>query len=113
MPTFPPNNNANKQKNPFRFNLWWMYAIVALFIGGIYYYDNNVVTKKVSYTTFEQYVEQDHGITKIVVYSDKKLVEGYLTDSLARQIFAKSNYSTDQGAKARVEANIPSADKLS
>ncbi len=113
MPALPPNNNPDNKKNPFRFNLWWMYAIVLLFLGGIFYFDTNSVTKKVNYSTFERYVEVDHGITKIVVFSDKKLVEGYLSDSLANALFSGSNYVPGRGVAAKVEANIPSADKLS
>ena len=113
---FTPSNNGQSnqpKKNPFRFSLWWMYAIVLLFLGGIFYFDNNSVTKQVNYSTFERYVEVDHGITKIVVFSDKKMVEGYLTDSLAQMIFKGSNYKAGQNIPAKVEANIPSADKLS
>ncbi len=120
MPIFPnPSNNSNGpgnnggQKSPFKFSLWWMYAIVTLFLCGIFYFDNNSVTKKVNYSTFEKYIEQDHGIKKIVVFSDKKLVEGYLTDSLAHVIFAGNNYASGNGIDAKVEANIPSADRLS
>jgi len=48
-----------------------------------------------------------------VIFSDKKVVEGFLTDSLAQVIFSGSNYTSGQGIEAKVEANIPSADKLS
>lgn len=113
MPVPPLNNGSNNKKNPFKFSLWWMYAIVLLFLGGVFYFDNNAVTKKVNYSTFEKYVEQDRGISKIVIFSDKKVVEGFLTDSLAQAIFSGSNYTPGQGIEAKVEANIPSADKLS
>lgn len=112
---YPPSNNdpSKQKKAPFRFSLWWMYAIVLLFLGGIFYFDNNTVTKQVNYSTFERYIEEDHAITKIVVYSDKKLVEGYLNDSLAQVLFHSSNFQPEQNIQAKVEANIPSADKLS
>jgi len=112
---FPPSNNdpSKQKKAPVRFSLWWMYAIVLLFLGGIFYFDNNTVTKQVNYTTFERYVEEDHAITKIVVYSDKKLVEGFVNDSLAQVLFKSSNFKPGQNTHAKVEANIPSADKLS
>lgn len=114
MPFPPkPNNGNTPKKGPFKFSLWWMYAVVLLFLGGIFYFDNNTVTKKVSYTDFEHYVEADHGIKKIVVYTDKKLVKGVLTDSLAKVIFKGSTYAPAQDVHASVEANIPSADKLS
>ncbi len=111
---FPPSNNnpSTPKKNPFRFSLWWMYAIILLLLGGILYFDTNTVSKQVNYSTFENYVEKDHAITKIVVYSDKKLVEGFVNDSLAQVIFGE-NFKPGKNISAKVEANIPSADKLS
>ncbi len=115
MPINPLNNksNQNNQKGPFKFSLVWMYVIVMLFLGGILYFDNNSVTREVSYSAFERYVEQDHGIKKIIVLTDKKMVEGYLTDSLATAIFKGTNFNPGENIQAKVEANIPSADKLS
>ncbi|MBD5220614.1 MAG: ATP-dependent zinc metalloprotease FtsH [Bacteroidales bacterium] len=114
MPTPPFNNpNNSKKKTPFQFNLWWMYAIVAMFLIGIFYFDNNVSTKTVSYSEFESIIQKDRGITKIVVYPDKGMVEGFLTDSMAQVVFKASNFQSGPGVHAIVEANIPSADKLS
>jgi len=111
---FSPLNKPDGKKNgTFKFSLWWMYAIVILFLAGIFYYDTNTVTKEVSYSDFVQYIERDHGITKIIIYSDKKQAEGLLTDSLASVIFKNHNFQPEQGVIAKVEANIPSADKLS
>lgn len=114
MPT-PPFNKPNnpKKKSPFQFNLWWMYAIVAMFLIGIFYFDTNVSTKTVSYSEFESIIQNDRGIKKIVVYPDKGQVEGFLTDSMAQVIFKSSNFKSGPGVHAIVEANIPSADKLS
>ena len=104
-------NNPNQRKG-FKFSLWMMYGIVFIFLAGIFYFDNNSVNKKVSYSTFEQYVEQDHGITKIIVYTDKRKVDGYLTDSLAAVVFGASNFTPGKGIEAKVEATIPSADRF-
>ena len=92
MPTPLPNNNrpSDKKPNTFKFNLWWMYLIVLVFLAGLFYFDQQTVSKEVSYTTFEQYVERDHGIADIVVFTDKKRVEGRLTDSLANVLFPTS-----------------------
>ncbi len=113
MPTPLPNNNrpSDKKPNTFKFNLWWMYLIVLVFLAGLFYFDQQTVSKEVSYTTFEQYVERDHGIADIVVFTDKKRVEGRLTDSLANVLFPTVDLN-NKGARATVEANIPSADKL-
>ena len=88
-----------------------MYAIVLLFLLGIYYLDDNSVTRTVSYSDFESYVVKDHGIRKIVVYTDKRMAEGFLTDSLAHELF-KGNGIGDTQIVAKVETDIPSADKF-
>ena len=59
---FPTPNSDPGKKRPFKINLWWMYAIVLLFLLGIYYLDDNSVTRTVSYSDFESYVVKDHGI---------------------------------------------------
>lgn len=104
-------NNLNKKK-PFGFSLFWMYGLIILFIFGVYYLDDNVVTKEVSYSEFEKYVSEDHGITKIIVFTDKKEAEGFLTDSLASKLFHQNSYKPGDGKSATVITDIPSADKL-
>jgi cell division protease FtsH len=106
------NSNNNGRKNPIRFSLWWMYGIVLIFLAGMVYLDDNSITKDVSFTEFENYVVKDHGITKIVVYTDKRTAEGYMTDSLAAAVFRNSQYSPGKGTEAKVVTNIPSADKI-
>ena len=107
-----PNNKPGKKNNlASRFNFFWMYAIVLLFIGGIWFLDQNDITQEVSYSNFEKYVTKDHGISKIVVFTDKKRAEGFLTDSLASQLFSSEQYTPGNGV-AKVVTDIPSADKF-
>lgn len=110
FPNKNPNNSGNKK--PFRINLWWMYAIVFLFLFGIYYLDDNSVTRSVSYSEFENYIVKDHGIRKIIVYSDKREAEGFLTDSLARELFKDDRLGGGQATVAKIVTDIPSADKF-
>ncbi|MDO4319757.1 MAG: ATP-dependent zinc metalloprotease FtsH [Bacteroidales bacterium] len=105
------NNPLNGKKGPFKVNLWWMYAIVFLFLGGLYWLDDNSVTRNVSYSEFERYVTVDHGIRKIVVLTDKREAEGFLTDSLARALFNDDRMGESQ-IVAKVVTDIPSADKF-
>lgn len=111
-----PFNNKNKPKGKgtgMKFNFYWMYAIVLLFIAGIWFLDNNDITKDVSYSDFEEYVVKDHGISKIVIYTDKRQAEGYLTDSLASRLFPREQYAPGaSGIVAKVVTDIPSADKF-
>ncbi len=97
---------------PLRFNLLWMYAIIFLILGGLYMLEDNSVSKSVDYSTFQRYIAQDRGITKIIVYTDKKEAEGFLTDSLARVVFGDRAQSPDVNVVAKVVTDIPSADKL-
>lgn len=108
-----PNKPGKKNNIASRFSFFWMYAIVLLFIGGIWFLDQNDITKDVSYSDFEQYVVKDHGISQIIVYTDKRQAEGYLTDSLASSIFPSEQYAPGaSGAVAKVITDIPSADKF-
>lgn len=107
-PKITPNN-----KTPFRFSLWWMYGIVIVFLIAIFYLDQNTVTKEVPFTTFESYVEKDHGIKKIIVYTDGKKVEGFLTDSLAKAVVANQKFPENSVIDARVIANVGSSDQIS
>ena len=95
----------------FSFNLFWMYAIIVAVLAGMLFLDSNGITKDVDYSEFEKYVEKDHGISQIIVYSDKSRAEGILTDSLATALFPDA-YKADEGAKATVVTVIPSVDKF-
>jgi cell division protease FtsH len=109
-----PNNNLkpNGRKGPIRFSLWWMYAVVLLFLGGMLYLDDNSITRDVTFTEFENYVTKDHGIYKIIIYTDKRKAEGYMTDSLATAIFKNNQYAAGKGTDAKIVTDIPSADKM-
>lgn len=88
-----------------------MYAAIAVFLLGMVYLDDNSVTKPVTYSEFENIVESK-GITKIIVYTDKKEAEGFLTKEAAKKIFKNGQLQDDRVTEAIVSTNIPSADKL-
>lgn len=115
MPIIPPNNlkrNPNGgKKNRFGFSIYWMYAIVLLFVLGMLYLDDNSVTKETSFSQFEKYVSSG-GVSKIIVNTDSKEAEAVLTDSLASKIFTKEQFTPGSGVEARIVTDIPSADKL-
>lgn len=106
-----PGNTNNKNKKPFGLSLFWMYAIILIVLVGLFYLDDNSITKNVSYSEFESYIVKDHGIDKIIVYSDKRQAEGQLTDSLAEKLFP-GQYQAGKGIQAMVVTDIPSADKI-
>ena len=90
-----------------------MYAVILVCLFGLFYLDDNSITKEISYSEFENYVASG-GVKKIVVYSKKQQAEGFLTDSLTRTLFHESQIKVDRSGKAsaRVVTEIPSADKL-
>ncbi len=105
--------NTPKKKRTIKFSMYWMYAVILVCLAGLFYLDDNSVTKEVSYSDFEKYVESG-GVNKIVVFSKKSQAEGFLTDSLSRKLFHETQLHVDgKGmASARVITDIPSADKL-
>ena len=83
-------------------------------LGGVYYLDDNSISQQVSYSEFESLVMNDHGITKIVVMTDKKQAEGYLNDSVAEIVYKRHGqiFTPGAGIVAKVYTDIPSADKF-
>ena len=91
--------------------MFWMYAVIILFLFGMYYMDNNSMNREVDYSTFESYLYKG-GFTKMVVYIDKNEAEGVLTGAMAKQIF-KDQYTTANKSEAVVTTVISNVDKLS
>lgn len=100
-----------KKKKTIKFSIYWMYAILLVFLAGALYLDSNTITKEVSYSEFEKYVTSG-GVKKIIIISKKNEAEAVLTDSLASTIFHESQYRRDAGIDARVATDIASADYL-
>lgn len=88
-----------------------MYAALLLILGTLFWFDDVSLTKEVSYSQFENYIVKDHGIQKIVVQTDKRVAEGFLTDSLASKLFP-GKVESGQTVQAKVVADIPSPDKI-
>lgn len=111
-------NNNNNKKGPrkagkiFPLNIFWMYGLIALVLGGIYLMNENTVTKEVDWTEFQKAVEE-RGVTKIIVYSNKNKAEGFLTDSAAQKIFRNSDFNAAESKGATITTGIPSAEAVS
>lgn len=103
---------SQKPKKPaFKFSIFWMYIIVLAFLGGMFFLDENTLTRTVDYSAFEKAV-QSKGISKIIVYTGKNQAEGVLTDSLASVMFRPEHYKPGSGTPAHLLTDIPSADKF-
>ena len=90
----------NKTKKPgFRLNMYWMYAIVAVFLIGILYLDDESLAREnISSTKFTQLVESG-GVTKIVVFTNTGEAQAFLNDSLAAKEFPRE-FKKGVGMKA-------------
>lgn len=95
--------NKSNKKAP-RFSIYWMYAIVLMFLFGLFWMDNNnTMTKELdNMNQFENMVESG-GVTKIIVYKNKDIAEAVLSDSLAKITFNESQLGKSHGLDARVE----------
>ncbi len=111
IPPMGPRPNAKQPKNRFGFNMFWMYAIIIMFLIGIYYLDNNSMSKEVDYSTFETHLYKGD-FSKIVVYIDKNEAEGILTDTAAKQTF-QDQYATGKKSDAVMTTVIPEVKRLS
>ena len=104
-----PNNKP--KKSGIRFSMYWAYAIIIVFLLGMLYIDDNSLTKDVSYSKFEQYVESG-GVKKITVFTNTNRAEAEVSDSLASTIFHEAQFKPGSGTVAHIITDIPSADKM-
>ena len=103
----------NPKKRQIKFSMFWMYAIILLFLAGIFYLDDNSIEKEVSYTEFENIVAPEDstrtnlsGITKLVIDTKKGRATAYLLDSLAAANFHASQFTPGKGQEAKIWTKI-------
>ena len=106
-------NRGNKNKMP-RFNLTWIYVVIALALGYLFFTGGDMqsagtASKNVTYTVFKQYVEQGYA-NKVVASKDEGIVRMYVRPEHIRDVFKQGVEQT--GKQPFVQAEIPSADKL-
>ncbi|MFI3240775.1 MAG: ATP-dependent zinc metalloprotease FtsH, partial [Bacteroidales bacterium] len=104
-------NKKQPSIKPFKFSMYWMYAIIGVVLLSLYYMQDGAEKKEVSWTEFGSYVEQG-GVTQILVFSSDRVAEGILSDSIAKKIFNKTDTSEGTKVKGKIVTDIPSADKL-
>ena len=106
-------NRNNKNKMP-RVNLTWIYVIIAVALGYLFFAggdmdSSSTASKNVTYTEFKQYVEQGYA-NKIVASKDEGTVKMYVKPEHIRDVFKAGVEQT--GKQPFVQADFPSADKL-
>ncbi len=98
------------RKNPFRFNTFWMYVLIIVFLVGIYYFDDNSLTREVSFQQFDSYVTNTN-VKSITVYTNKNKAEAVVNDSLAKAIW-KDQYHPNTGEVCKIVTKLPSVEKF-
>ncbi len=115
MATNNSNNNTgggNKSPKGFKFNIFWMYGLITLIIVASYFFNDNSLSQKVSWSEFETWVNKG-GVTKITVITNSNEAQGLLSDSLASVVFkGQLQGKLSKSTKAHIETQIPSTDKL-
>ena len=102
-------DNKNKKQFGFKFNIFWMYAIIGIALFSLFYMQDTSVEREVNWQPeFTSYLELN-GVTSIVAYPEDNEIEATLTDSLAREVF-KGQQGVDL-KKAKIIVKVP-ADAL-
>ena len=106
------NNNANKKPNKVnmpKFNLNWLYMIIAMMLLGLYITnENSTGIKSVSYDEFQQYV-RDGYISKVIGYDDNS-VEAYVKPQHVGNVFRQD--SSRVGKNPLITTEAPSRESL-
>ena len=111
------NNNNNQRKTP-KFNIFWMYGLIVLFLlSALWFNQEEGSAVRVPWTKFESIIMKG-GVKSITVYSNKNLAEAVMTDSLAKAV--AKELPADQAMPmmdqktivTRIATQIPSADKF-
>ena len=106
------NNNANKKPNKVnmpKFNLNWLYIIIAMMLLGLYITnENSTGIKSVSYDEFQQYV-RDGYMSKIIGYDDNS-VEAYIKPQYVKNVFQAD--SSKVGKNPMITTEAPSRESL-
>ena len=92
-----------------KFNLNWMYMIIALMLLGLYFANgSSSISKNISYDEFQQYV-RDGYVSKVIGYDDNS-VEIYIKPQYVGTVFKQD--STRVGRNPMITTEAPSRENL-
>ena len=104
-----PNRKSNNRVNMPRFNLNWLYILIALALLGLFLTNKNSSSSlDLSYETFQQYVREGY-ISKVIGYDDNS-VEAYVKAEHVSDIFKAD--SSRVGRNALITTEAPSRERL-
>ena len=108
-PNTPNNNNPKMPK----FNMTWIYILIAISIAVFFYANNSEAGSSVSvdkdYTTFIDYVEKGYG-TKVVINNNEKNLKMYINKKHIQDVFQSS--TKQLGPDPYIKVEIGSVDNL-
>ncbi|MBN1186375.1 MAG: ATP-dependent zinc metalloprotease FtsH [Bacteroidales bacterium] len=113
------NNNEREQRNnpsgfqgknnpKPKFNMFWIYGIIAFVIFGVYFFNNGGATPKVSWTEFENKMVASGDIEKVVIVNEKT-AEIYIKSSALDKYKEKlpKNINPLGGVSPHFEMDLP------
>lgn len=106
------DNNINKKPakvNMPKFNLNWLYMIIAMMLLGLYLTnENGTATRDISYDEFQKYIQNGY-VSKVVGYDDSS-VEAYIKPQYVKNVFRQD--SVRAGKNPLVTTEAPSRESL-
>lgn len=104
------DNKPNSKMNMPKFNLNWMYMIIALMLIGLWWGGNpgGAGKKVVPYSQFQEYISKGY-INKVLGYEDKS-IEAFIKPTAVAVVFGADSNSV--GKNPMVTSRAPSTDRL-
>lgn len=90
-------------------SLYWLYGLVAIFLVGIYFSDDNHSAKEIGYNEIK-YLVETNSVSKITVITNDKYAEATVKEGKMRNAFGSD--SIKYAANPKVHVKIPSADRF-
>lgn len=90
------------------FNIYWMYAIIAISLIALYYFQDSSQSKEVDWTDFEK-AALAGDIDKITVTTQNGMAQGILTEQGAKNMKFDTSVATGE---RKIITTIPSYDKI-
>ena len=110
---YPPGGNHNK---PFKFNMGWMYGLIAIMLAAAFFTNNAPENnKKLNWTEFQKWAEANAFSKMVVNLSDKKVVATIKPEFVVNILGAEIPQSKNplrRNTEATATVIVPSADKF-
>jgi len=103
-------NNNNKPKGKFKFNLYWIYGFILIMLASVYFTGNNTQTRELDWTEFQKMIKENY-FEKITVFNKKNAIEAKIKEGQITSVLP--DYKPEHGKITSVIVKIPSADRFS